>query len=213
MDDTSRYLMDQENLLAKIFWHLQANWHLRRRPTTHDLSVPETVKGLQRLLLAQQAVMLRETLQQLFTRAVCLEDLQRLEIALYQEGADQRVWRAQATLTDGRSRPFGLIVARAPGAENATTQRDFTNLTALYTQQNRHCVQPYVSGTIPTAGGVTAYTVEWLEDHKELVFEIAREAGVFLVNAPGAHRAVLGHPHLVSDWPAQPAPGHGEVQH
>jgi hypothetical protein len=180
--------MDNKSLLAKIFWHLQATWHLRRRPTSHDLSIAETVKGLQHLLLAQHAAMLVETLQQVFNHPVCIEDLQRLEIALYQEGADQRVWRAQATLLDGRSRPFGLIVARTPGAENTTTQRDFTNLTTLYTQQHRYCVQPYVSGTMPITGGVTAYTVEWLDHHKELVFEITRAGGVFIVNAHRAHR-------------------------
>lgn len=180
--------MDKKSLLAKIFWHLQANWHLRRRPTAHDLSVPKTVKGLQHLLVAQHAAMLDATLRRVFSRPVCVEDLQRLDIAFYQEGADQRVWRAQATLVDGRSRPFGLIVARAAGDENTTTQHDFTNLTTLYTQQHRYCVQPYVSGTIPIAGGVTAYTVEWLDHHKELVFEIARAGGVFLVNAPAAHR-------------------------
>lgn len=180
--------MDKKSLLAKIFWRLQTNWHLRRHPTPHDLSVPETVKGLQRLLLARRAAMLDATLRRVFSRPVCVEDLQRLDIAFYQEGADQRVWRAQATLADGCSRPFGLIVARTPDAENATTRRDFTNLTTLYTRQHRYCVQPYVSGTIPSAGGVTAYTVEWLDNHQELVFEITREGGVFLVNAPTAHR-------------------------
>jgi hypothetical protein len=180
--------MDEKELLAKIFWRLQTNWHLRRRSTAHELSVPETVKGLQRLLLAKNAAILVDTLQQVFAHPVYVENLQRLEIALYQEGADQRVWRAQATLADGHSRLFGIIVARTPGAENATTQRDFTNLKTLYTKRHTYCVQPYVSGTIPIAGGVTTYTVEWLEDLKELVFEIAREGGVFLVNAYGAHR-------------------------
>ena len=47
---------------------------------------------------------------------------------------------------------------------------------------------PYVCGTAPVAGGVAAYTVEWLEDYKELVFEITLDGGVFLINAHGAHR-------------------------
>jgi hypothetical protein len=179
--------MDKPVLLERIFWNIQASWHLRRRPTTHELSVKETVKGLQHVLLDQQATMLLDTLHQVFTSAIRLEDLQRLEISLYQEGADQRVWRAQATLTDGRSHAFGLIVARAPGAETAVTQRDFTNLKTLYARQQRYCVQPYVAGTIPIADGVAAYTVEWLPHHKELVFEIARDGGVFLINAHGAH--------------------------
>jgi hypothetical protein len=180
--------MNKKDLLAKIFWHIQSNWHLQRRPTVHELSVPETVRGLQHLLLAQDAAMLLDTLRQIVNRPVCADDLQRLDITFYQEGADQRVWRAQATLANGYSRLFGLIVARTPDAVNATTQRDFSNLKTLYATQHRYCVQPYVSGTIPIAGGVTAYTVEWLEDLKELVFEIAREGGVFLVNAHGAHR-------------------------
>ena len=103
--------MDKTALLEKIFWNLQARWHLRRRPTTHELSLKETVKGLQHLLLDQQAAMLLDTLHHVFTSSVHLEDLQRLHISLYQEGADQRVWRAQATLLDGRSHAFGLIVA------------------------------------------------------------------------------------------------------
>src|SRR5947209_2006408 len=39
-----------------------------------------------------------------------------------------------------------------------------------------------------TVGGVAAYTVEWLEDYKELVFEITLDGGVFLINAHGTHR-------------------------
>jgi hypothetical protein len=69
--------------------------------------------------------MLLDTLHQVFTSSIRLENLQCLEVPLYQEGADQRVWCAQATLIDGRSHAFGLIVARAPGAETAVTQRDF----------------------------------------------------------------------------------------
>jgi hypothetical protein len=49
-------------------------------------------------------------------------------------------------------------------------------------------VTPYVCGTMPVARGVAAYTVEWLEDYKELVFEITLDGGVFLINAHGAHR-------------------------
>jgi hypothetical protein len=114
--------------------------------------------------------------------------LDRLDIALYQEGMDQRVWRAQATLMDGTTPRFGIIVARAPGTSSRLTQDDFTHLQTLYAQQPRYCVTPYVGGTAPVAGGVAAYTVEWLEDYKELVFEIALDGGVFLVNAHGAHR-------------------------
>jgi hypothetical protein len=181
--------MDRHLLLTKIFWHLQANWHWRHRPVPHALSVQETVKGLQALLLAEQGAMLQQTLQLAYARPVPLEALNRLEIALYQEGIDQRVWRAQATLLDGATRCFGIIVARAPGANSLLTQRDFTNLQTLHSQQARYCVAPYVSGTAPIAGGVTAYTVEWLDEYKELVFEITLDGGVFLINAHSAqHR-------------------------
>jgi hypothetical protein len=180
--------MERAALLAKIFWSLQEHWHLRRQPAPHELAVPETVKGLQRMLLAMQGAMLERTLCQAFARPVTLQELNRLDIALYQEGAHQRVWRAQATLADGTTRPFGLIAARAPAASSALTQGDFCNLQILYARQPRYCVQPYVCGTMPVASGVTAYTVAWLDLHKELVFEIARDGGVFLVNAPGAHR-------------------------
>jgi hypothetical protein len=43
------------------------------------------------------------------------------------------------------------------------------------------------------AGGIAAYTVEWLDQHKELVFEITRDGGVFLVNAAGSHHAFSPH--------------------
>ena len=180
--------MDRRLLLTKIFWNLQANWHFRHHPEAQTLSVQDTVKGLQRLLLAEHGALLQQTLQRVATRCVSLETLSRLDIALYQEGIDQRVWRAQATLMDGTTLRFGIIVARAPGASSRLTQGDFTHLQTLYAQQPRYCVTPYVCGTAPVAGGVAAYTVEWLEDYKELVFEIALDGGVFLINAHGAHR-------------------------
>jgi len=97
------------------------------------------------------------------------------------------------------------------------TQHDFANLQTLYRQQAHYCVTPYVYGTagatdgpfrsavsawksgsrygpisgeaLGVAGGVAAYTVEWLDEYKELVFEITLDGGVFLVNAHGAqHR-------------------------
>jgi hypothetical protein len=132
--------------------------------------------------------MLQQTLQLVYARPVALDALSRLEIALYQEGVDQRVWRAQATLLDGTTRCFGIVVARAPGARSHVTQRDFCNLQTLYRQQARYCVAPYVCGTAPRAGGVAAYTVEWLDEHKELVFEITLDGGVFLINAHGTQR-------------------------
>src|SRR5215471_20341633 len=180
--------MDRQLLLSKIVWHLQANWHWRHQPVPQELSVPETVKGLQALLLAEQGAMLQQTLQLAYTRPVSLEALSRLTIVLYQEGVDQRVWRAQATLLDSTTRPFGIIVARAPGASSVLTQRDFANLQTLHGQQAHYCVTPYVYGTAPMAGGVAAYTVEWLDEYKELVFEITLDGGVFLVNAHGAQR-------------------------
>jgi len=180
--------MDRDLLPSKIFWNLQANWHFRHRPNAPTLSVQDTVKGLQRLLLAEQGALLQHTLQRAYARCVSLEALSRLDIALYQEGIDQRVWRAQATLMDGTTQCFGIMVARAPGASSLLTQRDFSHLQTLHAQQARYCVTPYVCGTAPVAGGVAAYTVEWLEDYKELVFEITLEGGVFLINAHGAHR-------------------------
>ena len=180
--------MERAVLLSKIYWHCQENWHLRRHPAPDELSVKETVKGLQNLWLDASGAMLERTLCQAFARPIALPMLSRLEIVLYQEGAEQRVWRAQATLEDGTIRPFGVIVARAPGASSLLTQGDFGHLQALHTRQARYCVAPYVCGILPMAGGVAAYTVEWLDQHKELVFEIAYDGGVFLVNAQGAHR-------------------------
>src|SRR5205823_7311673 len=142
---------------------LQANWHFRHHPVPHALSVQETVTGLQAMLLAEQGAMLQQTLQLVYARPVALDALSRLEIALYQEGVDQRVWRAQATLLDGTTRLFGIIVARAPGASSTLTQRDFSHLQILHKQQPRYCVTPYACGTAPVAEGVVAYTVEWLD--------------------------------------------------
>src|SRR2546423_11560747 len=139
--------MDRGLLLSKIFWNLQANWHFRHRPDVPTLSVQETVKGLQRLLLAEQGALLQHTLQRAYARCVSLEALSRLEIALYQEGIDQRVWRAQATLMDGTIQCFGIVVARAPGASSLLTQCDFAHLQTLHTQQACYCVTPYVCGT------------------------------------------------------------------
>jgi hypothetical protein len=180
--------MERATLLSKIYWNLQANWHLHRRPMPDEPSIKEAVKALQTLLLDTQDAMLERTLCQVFAQPSVLPVLSRLDIALYQEGAEQRVWRAQATLADGTSRAFGIIVARAPGASSVLTQHDFGNLQALHARQERYCVMPYVCGMLPVAAGLAAYTVEWLDEHKELVFEIAYDAGVFVVNAHGAHR-------------------------
>jgi hypothetical protein len=84
--------MDRGLLLSKIFWNLQAHWHFRHRPNAQTLSVPDTVQGLQRLLLAEHGALLQHTLQRgAYARCVSLEALSRLDIALYQEGIDQRV--------------------------------------------------------------------------------------------------------------------------
>ena len=138
--------MDRGLLLSKIFWDLQANWHFRHRSNAPTLSVQDTVNGLQRLLLSEQGALLQHTLQRAYARCVSLEALSRLDIALYQEGIDQRVWRAQATLMDGTTQCFGIIVARAPGASSLMTQRDFSHLQTLHAQQARYCVTPYVCG-------------------------------------------------------------------
>jgi hypothetical protein len=180
--------MNRASLAAKISWDLQAPWHLRQPRHVAELSVLDTVKGLQTWLLAQSGAALSDTLQQVYTFPVALEALQRLEIALYQEGIDQRVWRVQATLADGSVGRFGIIVARAPGISSTMTRRDFHHLHALYSAHARYCVRPYTTGMLPVAGGVAAHTVEWLEDYKELVFEVTLDGGVFLVNAHGAHR-------------------------
>jgi hypothetical protein len=180
--------MDRAALRSKIFWGMQERWHLRHHPTPHDLSVTDTVKGLQALLLADQAALLTQTLQCALARPVTVSALERLDIVLFQEGLDQRVWRAQATLQDGTWRPFGLIAARTPEASSRLTQQDFRNLQILHARQPQYCVAPYVCGTMPLAGGVAAYSVEWLDDYKELVFEMTRHGGSFLVNTPGAQR-------------------------
>ena len=170
-----------------MFWHLDSRWHLRHTPAAHEVSVHDTVKGLQTLLLADSTAMLAQTLCQVFTRPVTWSELERLDIALYQEGRHQRVWRAQARLINGVTRTFGLIVARAPEASSQLTQHDFQNLQVLYARQARYCAQPYACGIMPLADGIAAYTVEWLEPYKELVFEVTRNGGVFMVNTQDAH--------------------------
>lgn len=186
-------MMDVRRLLPNITWQLQARWHLRQPPDQGALSVQETVHGLQRALLADAGTMLQATLQHAYRRPVPLETLARLEIALYQEGRDQRVWRAHATLADGSMALFGLIVARAPGPSHAVTQCDYMHLQTLARLQPQACVVPYVAGLAPVAGGLACYSVEWLDDYKELVFEITLDGGGFLVNAPGAHQHFRPH--------------------
>ena len=180
--------MDRNQLAAKTFWHLQKNWHLRHRPDAQEVSLPDTVKGLQALLLDDAAAVLSDTLQQVFSRPVNVSELSRLDVAYFQEGREQRVWRACASLQDGTAGTFGLIIARSAGAGQDVTQRDFGHLQRLFALQPHYCVRPYAEGTAPVAGGLAAYTVEWCEAHKELVFEVSRDGGAFLVNRPEAHR-------------------------
>lgn len=171
-----------------MFWRLQKNWHLRHRPDAQEVSLAAAVKGLQALLLDDAAAVLSGTLRQVFSRPVSLSELRRLDIVFFQEGREQRVWRAQASLQDGAVGTFGLIVARSAGASHDVTQRDFGHLKRLFAMQPRYCVRPYVQGAAPVAGGLAAYTVEWCAAHKELVFEVSRDGGTFLINNPEAHR-------------------------
>lgn len=178
--------MKRAILAQKMAWQLQPAWHFRGVADTAEWSVQDTVKGLQTLLLADEGAFLQQTLSLAAQRPIDLDTLERLVITLFQEGAAQRVWRAQGTLSDGTTCVFGIIVARAPGASHAITQRDFHHLQQLHARQPRYCVRPYVDGTL--AGGIAAFSVAWLETHRELVFEIARDGGVFFVNATGHHR-------------------------
>jgi hypothetical protein len=180
--------MDDRQLPAKMFWQLRKNWHLRHRPGAPEVSLAGTVKGLQALLLDDAAAVLSDTLRQVFSRAVSISELRRLDIAFFQEGRDQRVWRARASLQNGKTGAFGLIIARSAGASHEVTQRDFGHLRRLFALQPRYCVRPYAQGTAPMAGGLAVYTVEWCETHKELVFEVSRDGGTFLINHPEAHR-------------------------
>jgi hypothetical protein len=180
--------MDRTALLKKMFWNIRPSWHFRHHPDPEALSVKATVAGLQALLLADQGAMLAHTLQALWQRPVALTELDRLVIEIYQEGRDQRVWRAQATLRDGSEHYFGILVARAPGPSSERTRQDFANLQQLRAREPHYCVMPFISGHLP--GGVAAYTAEWLDAYKELVFEITRDGGVFLVNAVGVHRVL-----------------------
>ncbi len=186
--------MDRDSLLQKMAWQLQPSWHFRGGNHESEWSVKQTVKALQTLLLSDGGAFLEQTLSRAAQRPVDLETLDTLVITLFQEGAVQRVWRAEATLNDGTTWPFGIIVARASGAGQVITQREFDHLQQLHACQPQYCVKPYVNGGSialsgdPT-GGMAAFSVEWLETHKELVFEIVRDGGVFFVNAVGHHHA------------------------
>ena len=171
-----------------MFWHLRKIWHFRHQRGAQEVSLAETVKGLQALLLDDVAAVLSDTLRQVFSRPVSLSELRRLDIAFFQEGREQRVWRAQASLQDGAVGTFGLIIARSMGTSHDVTQRDFGHLLRLSELQPRYCVRPYVQATAPVADGLAAYTVQWCESHKELVFEVSRDGGTFLINNPKAHR-------------------------
>ena len=180
--------MGDSGLREKLFWHLRKNWHLRHQPDDREVSLAHTVKGLQAMLLDEAGAVLPDTLRQVFDRPVELAELRRLDVAFFQEGREQRVWRAQATLEKGTVGMFGLIVARSAGLGSEVTQGDFGHLSRLFASQPRHCVRPYAQGAAPVAGGLAAYTVEWCDEHRELVFEVSREGGTFLTNNPEAHR-------------------------
>jgi hypothetical protein len=175
-----------------MFWHLRKNWHFRHQRGAQEVSLAETVKGLQALLLDDVAAVLSDTLRQVFSRPVSISELRRLDIAFFQEGREQRVWRAQASLQDGAAGTFGLIIARSMGASHDVTQRDFGHLQRLSELQPRYCVRPYVQATAPVADGLAAYTVQWCESHKELVFEVSRDGGTFLINRPEGFRVKPG---------------------
>jgi hypothetical protein len=179
--------MDRATLAQKLAWQLQPSWHFRGAADAAEWSVKDTVKALQTLLLADRGAFLQQTLSLVAQRPVNLESLEQLLVALFQEGAVQRVWRVQGTLSDGTTCAFGIIVARAPGLSHAITQREFRYLQQLHARQPQYCVQPYVDGTMTQ--GIAAFSVEWLGSYQELVFEIARDGGVFFVNATGHHRA------------------------
>lgn len=179
--------MDRASLTEKIAWQLQPSWHFRGANHETEWSVKQTVKALQTLLLTNGGAFLQQTLSQAAQQSVDLNELEQLIITLFQEGAVQRVWRAQATLVDGTIWPFGIIVARSSDTSHAITQREFGHLQQLYSRQPQYCVKPYVQGD--ATDGMAAFSVEWLETHKELVFEIVRDGGVFFVNAAGHHRA------------------------
>lgn len=180
--------MGDSRLQEKLFWHLRKNWHLRHQPDNQEVSLAQTVKGLQALLLDDAGAILWDTLRQVFSRQVEHAELHRLDVAFFQEGREQRVWRAQTTLENGEVGVFGLIIARSAGHGNDVTQRDFGHLSRLFAIRPNHCVFPFAQGAAPVAGGLSAYTVEWCEEHKELVFEVSRDGGTFLTNSPEAHR-------------------------
>lgn len=179
--------MDRATLAQKIAWQLQPSWHFRGAADADEWSVQDTVKALQTLLLANHGSFLQQTLSLALQRPVDLNTLEELTITLFQEGAVQRVWHAQSTLSDGTACAFGLISARAPGTSQRVTQREFRYLQQLHARQPHYCVQPYADGT--PDDGMAAFSVEWLSSHKELVFEIVRDGGVFFINATGHHRA------------------------
>ncbi|ETX05912.1 hypothetical protein [Candidatus Entotheonella palauensis] len=178
--------MDRATLVQKMAWQLQPSWHFRGAADAEEWSVKDTVKALQTLLLADGGAFLQQTLSLVAQRTVHLDTLEQLVITLFQEGAVQRVWRAQSTLSDGTVYTFGIIAARAPGTSHVITQNDFRYLQQLHACQSQYCVQPYADGT--PAAGIAAFSVEWLDSHKELVFEVVRGGGVFFVNASGHHR-------------------------
>ena len=180
--------MGDSSLRDKLFWHLRKTWHLRHRPDDREVSLAQTVGGLQGMLLDEAGAVLPDTLRQVFDRPVATADLRRLDVAFFQEGREQRVWRAQPTLETGETGTFGLIIARSAGPGNDVTRRDFGHLSRLFAIQPRHCVRPFAPGTAPVAGGLAAYTVEWCGEHRELVFEVSRDGGTFLINHPEAHR-------------------------
>src|SRR5687767_6407245 len=106
--------MDRVTLAQKMAWQLQPSWHFRGATKAAEWSVQDTVKALQTLLLTDGGAFLQQSLSFAAQRPVDLATLEQLVITLFQEGAVQRVWRAQGTWNDGTTYQFGIITARAP---------------------------------------------------------------------------------------------------
>lgn len=96
-------------------------------------------------------------------------------VALFQEGAYQYVFRVRTTLPGKKRLQIGLLVAKNDGEASRTAREEYRNLAQLHGRFPGWCVHPLTAAhlSIPKPGGsrpnrVFCYFTEWLPSHHEL---------------------------------------------
>ncbi len=116
-----------------------------------------------------------ESLSMLAGRAVPPSEVAAVDVALFQEGAFQYVFRVRASLRGKKRFQLGLLVAKNDEGATRTAREEYRNLVHLHDRFPAWCVHPLMSAhlRIPVRGGskparVFGYFSQWLAGHHEL---------------------------------------------